>query len=173
MKGKCAMQNRIVAFIVATTSLFAIPFTTIPASAVSNKAPVHEPVVAYENPKIIVAKIINYEKQMDYHQRLTVFVAKVREYEQQRVANEAAAASRKRESVTQSSSSGMPAEWAHTAMCEEGGRNDPYAGYFGILEWNHFEGYPTAGSAPLSVQLAWEAKYIGGPPDKPGECHSY
>ena len=58
----------------------------------------------------------------------------------------------------------IPAAWMATAICEEGGRNDPYAGYFGILEWNHFDGYPTAGSAPLSVQLAWEAKSIGRPP---------
>jgi len=67
----------------------------------------------------------------------------------------------------------IPAEWMPTAMCEEGGRNDPSAGYFGIREWHGFDGYPTAGSAPLSVQLAWEARYIGGPPDAPGECHSY
>ena len=67
----------------------------------------------------------------------------------------------------------IPAAWMATAICEEGGRNDPYAGYFGILEWNHFDGYPTAGSAPLSVQLAWEARYVGGPPDAPGQCHGY
>jgi hypothetical protein len=67
----------------------------------------------------------------------------------------------------------MPAAWLPTAICEEGGRNDPNHGYFGIKEWNGFDGYPTAGSAPLSVQLAWEAKYIGGPPDAPGQCHSY
>jgi hypothetical protein len=67
----------------------------------------------------------------------------------------------------------IPAAWVATAICEEGGRNDPYAGYFGILEWNHFDGYPTAGSAPLTVQLAWEARYVGGPPDAPGRCHSY
>ena len=64
----------------------------------------------------------------------------------------------------------MPAEWAPTAICEEGGRDDPYAGYFGILEWHGFDGYPTAGSAPLSVQLAWEARYVGGPPDAPGSA---
>ena len=23
-----------------------------------------------------------------------------------------------------------------TAICEEGGRNNPYAGYFGILQWH-------------------------------------
>ncbi len=67
----------------------------------------------------------------------------------------------------------MPAAWLPTAICEEGGRDDPNAGYFGIKEWNGFDGYATAGSAPLSVQLAWEAKYIGGPPDAPGQCHSY
>ena len=72
-----------------------------------------------------------------------------------------------------SSQNVMPAAWQATAMCEEGGRNDPVAGYFGILEWNGFDGYPTAGSAPLSVQLAWEATYIGAPPDTPGHCHSY
>ncbi len=67
----------------------------------------------------------------------------------------------------------IPAAWVATAICEEGGRDDPYAGYFGILEWNGFGGYPTAGSAPLSVQLAWEARYVGGPPDAPGQCHGY
>ena len=67
----------------------------------------------------------------------------------------------------------MPAAWVPTALCEESGRDDPYAGFFGILEWNHFDGYPTAGSAPLSVQLAWEAAHGQGPPDRPGQCHSY
>jgi hypothetical protein len=67
----------------------------------------------------------------------------------------------------------MPSAWLPTAVCEEGGRDDPEAGYFGIKEWNGFDGYATAGSAPLSVQLAWEARYIGGPPDAPGQCHSY
>jgi hypothetical protein len=67
----------------------------------------------------------------------------------------------------------MPAAWLPTALCEEGGRDDPTSGYFGIREWNGFEGYPTAGSAPLSVQLRWEATFIGAPPDAPGQCHSY
>ena len=67
----------------------------------------------------------------------------------------------------------IPAEWMATAICEEGGRDDPYAGYFGILEWHHFDGYPTAGSAPVSVQLAWEAAHGQGPPDAPGRCHGY
>jgi len=67
----------------------------------------------------------------------------------------------------------IPAAWMPTAVCEEGGHDNPYAGYFGILEWHHFDGYPTAGSAPASVQLAWEAAHGQGPPDAPGECHSY
>jgi hypothetical protein len=67
----------------------------------------------------------------------------------------------------------MPAAWVPTALCEEGGRDDPRAGFFGILEWNGFDGYSTAGSAPLSVQLAWEAAHGQGPPDAPGQCHSY
>jgi hypothetical protein len=67
----------------------------------------------------------------------------------------------------------IPAAWMPTAICEEGGRNNAYAGYFGILEWHHFDGYPTAGSAPASVQLAWEAAHGQGPPDAPGECHGY
>ena len=71
------------------------------------------------------------------------------------------------------SAAAIPAAWMPTAICEEGGRDDPYAGYFGILAWGGFDGYPTAGSAPLSVQLAWEAAHGQGPPDAPGQCHSY
>jgi hypothetical protein len=77
------------------------------------------------------------------------------------------------EAMAANSVNTIPAAWLPTAMCEEGGRNDPTSGYFGIREWHGFDGYPRAGSAPLSVQLAWEARYIGGPPDAPGECHSY
>jgi hypothetical protein len=67
----------------------------------------------------------------------------------------------------------MPAAWQATATCEEGGRDDPHYGYFGIKEWNGFDGYPTAGSAPLSVQLAWESAHGISPPDAPGRCHAY
>lgn len=68
----------------------------------------------------------------------------------------------------------IPDAWKPTAICEEGGRDDPNDGYFGIQEWHHFDGYPTAGSAPLQTQLDWEA-YVGQdyPPDAPGECHGY
>jgi hypothetical protein len=71
------------------------------------------------------------------------------------------------------SANAIPAAWLPTAICEEGGSDNPYAGYFGILEWHGFDGYPTAGSAPVSVQLAWEAAHGQGPPDAPGECHGY
>lgn len=67
----------------------------------------------------------------------------------------------------------MPAAWEATAMCEEGGSDDPNYGYFGIKEWNGFDGYGTAGSAPLSVQLAWESAHGISPPDAPGQCHAY
>jgi len=67
----------------------------------------------------------------------------------------------------------IPAAWMATAICEEGGRNDPNYGYFGIKEWNGFGGYPRAGAAPLSVQLGWEAAHGQGPPDAPGRCHAY
>jgi hypothetical protein len=67
----------------------------------------------------------------------------------------------------------MPAAWQATATCEEGGNDDPNYGYFGIKEWNGFDGYPTAGSAPLSVQLAWESAHGISPPDASGQCHAY
>jgi len=63
--------------------------------------------------------------------------------------------------------------WAAVAMCEEGGNDDPNYGYYGIKEWNGFDGYPTAGSAPQSVQLQWEEQNVGSPPDESGGCHSY
>jgi hypothetical protein len=75
--------------------------------------------------------------------------------------------------VAANSVTAIPAAWMPTALCEEGGRDDPRAGYFGILAWDGFDGYPTAGSAPLSVQLAWESAHGQGPPDAPGQCHSY
>jgi len=65
------------------------------------------------------------------------------------------------------------ASWAAVARCEEGGADDPRYGYYGIKEWNGFDGYPTAGSAPQSVQLQWEETYVGAPPNESGGCHSY
>jgi hypothetical protein len=65
------------------------------------------------------------------------------------------------------------ASWAAVAQCEEGGANNPTYGYYGIKEWNGFDGYPTAGSAPQSVQLQWEETYVGEPPNESGGCHGY
>lgn len=90
-----------------------------------------------------------------------------------RAAEEAAQAAARSPVASAATSGAIPSAWVPTAICEEGGRNDPYAGYFGILEWNHFDGYPTAGSAPMGVQLAWEAAHGQGPPDAPGQCHGY
>jgi hypothetical protein len=69
--------------------------------------------------------------------------------------------------------SAIPAAWVPTAICEESGRDDSNYGYFGIKAWDGFDGYPRAGAAPLSVQLAWEAAHGQGPPDASGQCHSY
>jgi hypothetical protein len=69
--------------------------------------------------------------------------------------------------------SGDAGGWAAVAMCEEGGADDPNYGYYGIKEWNGYDGYPTAGSAPQSVQLQWEEQNVGSPPDESGGCHSY
>jgi hypothetical protein len=77
------------------------------------------------------------------------------------------------QAVAANSVNAIPADWLPTAICEEDGRDDPYAGFFGILAWDGFDGYPSAGSAPLSVQLAWEAAHGQGPPDAPGQCHGY
>ena len=60
-------------------------------------------------------------------------------------------------SLSVTASGNDAASWAAVARCEEGGVNDPTYGYYGIKEWNGFDGYPTAGSAPQSVQLQWEA----------------
>jgi hypothetical protein len=76
-------------------------------------------------------------------------------------------------SVSLAASGGDAAGWAAVARCEEGGANNPQYGYYGIKEWNGFDGYPTAGSAPQSVQLQWEETYVGAPPNESGGCHSY
>ena len=76
-------------------------------------------------------------------------------------------------SLSVTSSGGDAASWAAVARCEEGGVNDPTYGYYWIKEWNGYDGYPTAGSAPQSVQLQWEETYVGAPPNESGGCHGY
>ena len=89
----------------------------------------------------------------------------------QQAAQQAAAA--QAAAAAANSFSAIPAAWVATAICEEGGRNDSNYGFFGIKVWNGFDGYRTAGSAPLSVQLAWESAHGISPPDAPGRCHAY
>lgn len=76
--------------------------------------------------------------------------------------------------VVRAEAAGIPCSWVPTAVCEEQGEDDPDAGYFGIQEWHGYDGYPTAGSAPLSVQQAWEVS-VGQDhaPDAPGQCAGY
>ena len=64
------------------------------------------------------------------------------------------------------------AAFAAVAACEEGGADDPNYGYYGIKEWNGYDGYSSAGSAPMSVQQQWMLTYTGIP-DESGGCHSY
>jgi hypothetical protein len=68
---------------------------------------------------------------------------------------------------------GVPCAWVPTAICEEQGYDDANYGFFGIQAWGGFGGYPSAGSAPLGVQLGWESAHGQPPPDAPGQCHGY
>lgn len=183
------MRTRI-ALATAVAVIIAIP--TILFTFVSNTAGAAIPVVRHEavrlhhsatahhvnraNSKIKVmsyadarklSKLITYANAVEAQQRAAFFEAVTAH--SRAVFFQAVAA----QQVAANSFAAIPAAWKATAICEEGGRNDPYAGFFGILAWNGFDGYPTAGSAPLSVQLAWEAHYIGAPPDAPGQCHAY
>ena len=177
------MRNRIVA-IVVTTAMFSIPFSALPSSGVIPRHAIHinlspkpiPPGMRVEDELNIHTKVVYQAVLADWYNRLAVLAEKQKE-------QAAAEAERQREAARRPTVSHTPApqitssnsgkSWEATAMCEEGGRNDPNYGYYGIKEWNHFEGYPTAGSAPQSVQLEWEAENIGGPPDSPGHCHSY
>jgi hypothetical protein len=102
----------------------------------------------------------------------TQFLSAVAAAQQQALA-QAAAQHAVPVSLPVTSSGADAASWAAVARCEEGGANNPQYGYYGIKEWNGFDGYPTAGSAPQSVQLQWEETYVGAPPNESGGCHSY
>jgi hypothetical protein len=159
-----------VAVMVVTVSVLMSQFSSDPAWAQATR---HQAVSSRQGADMHQAVRIN-EKLMSYSQARQV--AKMATYANAVQAAQQASAYFKALAFFQAVAAQeqtIPAAWLATAICEEGGRNDPYAGYFGILEWHHFDGYPTAGSAPLSVQLAWEAQNVGGPPDAPGHCHSY
>jgi hypothetical protein len=174
MKGKCAMRNRIVTSIIVALILF-LPATVGAVNVHGSTNKIHKSVVIIPthetSPTILIHRLNAFYSALLMHQAKQAFdAASVPIVAKPYVSYTAPTATTP---VAQASSSGIPAAWLPTALCEEGGRNDPNYGYFGIKEWNGFAGYPTAGSAPLSVQLAWEAQYIGGPPDAPGQCHSY
>jgi len=167
--------------VTVTPALFLTLFTTTPAASAASSAWAHTEVVSQVrdtgqslSPKLNLMSWAQAEKVS----RLATYFQAVELQKEEDYLRYVAFMNYLEEvaylkAVAASSQNVMPAAWQATAMCEEGGRNDPVAGYFGILEWNGFDGYPTAGSAPLSVQLAWEATYIGAPPDTPGHCHSY
>jgi hypothetical protein len=157
-----------VAVIVIPVILFAL-FSSPPASARANHVVGSRSATTSRHQAARIGmKLMSYAEARKVA-KLATFYIDVTKQEQAKFLKEAAFPAL----AASNSANTIPAAWLPTAMCEEGGRNDPYAGYFGILEWNGFDGYPTAGSAPLSAQLAWEAKYIGAPPDAPGQCHGY
>jgi hypothetical protein len=145
--------------VIAVPAVLLTLFSSTPAA--SARVTRHEAVSQYRAVRIDM-KLMSYA-QAEKVAKLATFSDAVQKAEQASAFVQAVAA---REDT-------IPAAWQATAICEEGGRDNAYAGYFGILEWHDFDGYPTAGSAPVSVQLAWEARYVGGPPDAPGQCHGY
>ncbi len=153
-----------VAVIVVPVLLFTIPDSSSAASAHGSR---HRAAVQRRTQKPGM-KLMSYG-QANRVAHFMAFADEVKAHEVQTYLGEVAYL----KAVAANSVNAIPAAWLPTAICEEDGRDDPSAGYFGIREWHGFDGYPTAGSAPLSVQLAWEAAYIGAPPDAPGECHSY
>jgi hypothetical protein len=167
---RIALATAVAIIVVAVPSVLMSLFSSDPAWAQATR---HQAVSSHRAADVRHAVRIN-DKLMSYSQARKV--AKMVTYSKAVQSAQQAAAFFKDLAFFQAvatQENTIPAAWVATAICEERGRNDPYAGYFGILEWNHFDGYPTAGSAPLSVQLAWEARYVGGPPDAPGQCHSY
>jgi hypothetical protein len=167
---RIALATAVAVIAIAVPLVVMSPVRSDPASAQATR---HEPVSSHHGADLHHAVRIN-DKLMSYSEARRV--AKMVTYANAVQAAQQATAFFKDLAFFQAvaaQENTMPAAWLATAICEEGGRNDPYAGYFGILEWHGFDGYPTAGSAPLSVQLAWEARYVGGPPDTPGHCHSY
>ena len=169
------MRNRIV------TSIIIIALAIL-APSVAGAVNIHGVSKHHHAPIVIVPN--NEPAPAVFIHKLHVFYAAVITSEQQKYVAAVAASVTVTQSqpvvnnaptVQTSGPNGIPAAWWPTALCEEGGNNSPTFGYFGIMpsSWNGYQGYSTAGAAPLSVQLAWEAAYIGGPPDAPGQCHSY
>jgi hypothetical protein len=165
-----------VAVIVVPAVLFALFSTSAPAAARTSHLSGSQAQVGGRHPATRIdmklmsysqseraAKVAAYDEVVNAHKE-AAYLKAVAYLKEVAYLNAVAAAN---------SVNAIPAAWLPTAICEEDGRDDPYAGYFGILEWNGFDGYQSAGSAPVSVQLAWEAAHGQGPPDAPGQCHGY
>lgn len=161
---------------IALPAVASLPATTT-AKAVPSAKPPEVPAKLIHQRMVVLANLQHFNVVQADNAAATA-------YQQARAAQAAAAAAEvKRVSASahvysepatpSSDAAGIPGAWQATATCEEGGRDDAAYGYFGIKEWNGFGGYPSAGAAPLSVQLAWEAAHGQGPPDAPGQCHSY
>lgn len=161
MGGRSALATAAIALLIIPAILFSL-LTAPPAAStrVRHVAATRHREAQIDNRLMSYAQAVKVARLASFYNAVTE--QQVRTYLQEAAFLEAVA-----------NANTMPAAWQATAMCEEGGRNDPRAGYFGILEWNGFDGYPTAGSAPLSVQLAWESAHGISPPDAPGQCHSY
>ena len=161
MRIRIALTTAVAVIFIVSAVLFTV-FANM--SAASARATRHS-AGSRERPVAISMKLTSYSKTQQASKAAAYAVA-LEKQEEEAYLNEAAYLKAQQQNT-------IPAAWMPTALCEEGGNDNAYAGYFGILEWNGFDGYPTAGSAPASVQLAWEAAHGQGPPDAPGECHSY
>ncbi len=177
-------ERRGVKFRTATTiialfvlSVIIIPFVISSGSAGSDAKQHHQPALPVDplhTSSSLGANIVASYYMQWITTAVDNYTAAVAAFQAQQAAERAAAQVAQVSAASSTTTSGdIPAAWWPTALCEEGGRDDANYGYFGIKEWNGFDGYPTAGSAPLDVQMAWEAAHGQGPPDAPGQCHSY
>jgi hypothetical protein len=169
MRIRIALGTAVAVIVVAVPSVFTSLITSDPALAQATR---HEAVDSRQGADTQHAVRIN-DKLMSYSQARQVaqevtYAAAVEAAQEATFYNDLSLFQ-----AVAAQENTIPEAWMATAICEEGGQNNSYTGYFGILEWNGFDGYPTAGSAPASVQLAWEAAHGQGPPDAPGECHGY
>lgn len=92
---------------------------------------------------------------------------------QQQTQNQQVQLAQQQSSQSSSATSATASSWQQVAVCEEGGRNDPNFGYYGITPstWQAFGGgqySATAGGASQSEQLAIAQRIQSTPPDQGG-----
>ena len=110
-----------------------------------------------ERPAAISMKLTSYSKAQQAS-KIAGYADAVEKQKEEAYLNEAAYLKAQQQNT-------IPPAWIPTAVCEEDGRDDAYAGYFGILEWNGFDGYPTTGGARV------RAAGLGGRPrPRPARC---